>query len=171
MSTNFRDALNGATDDLHQFDTATGDDLAAFDDATGATFVPAGWYVCDLARGEVVMTKTNKTAYRLSLDVREGPHRGFRVWRYFTFDTPANANRAKATLAPLGLRTSADLRKPFPGPGRTITLRVLVTVHDRPDGTKGNNIERFEVIDDRTAPPNPNAVNLDGYTSPEGGTQ
>jgi hypothetical protein len=166
MSTpNFRDALH---DDLSRFDTAAGDDLAAFDAATGETFIPAGWYACLIARGEIVTTRTtSKTAYRLALDVADGPHRGFRIWRYFTFDTPVNANRAKAALAPLGLRTSTDLRKPFPGPGRTVIVRALVTVQDRPDGSKANNLERFEITEDRTAPVSRNTVNPEDFT---GGT-
>lgn len=170
MST-FRDALNDTTTDLSAFDTAgAGSDLSAFDQATGATHIPAGWYSCALVAGELVTTKKGKPAYRLALDVVDGPHRGFRLWRYFTWENPANANRAKAALAPLGLKTSGDLRKPFPGPGRSIALRVLVTVQDRPEGTKGNNIERFEVTEYKSATANPNAVNLDDFTSAEGGT-
>jgi hypothetical protein len=167
----FRDALNSQNDDLNKFDTATtGDaDLAAFDEATGATHIPAGWYDCTLVCGERHMTKKGKSAYRLILDVADGSHRGHRLWRYFTFDTPANANRAKAALAPFGLKTSADLKKPFPGPGRSITLRALVTALDRPDGLKGNNIERFEVTEDKTITMNPNAVNPDDFMRAEGG--
>ena len=169
MSTNFRDSLN-RSDELNRFDSATGgEDLAAFDEATGATHIPAGWYCCSLVCGELITTKKGKPAYRLTLDLCEGPHAGFRLWRYYTFESPANANRAKAALTPLGLKTSADLKKPFPGLGRSITLRALVTVQDRPDGQKGNNIERFEVVEDKTVAANPNAVNLDQFTSAEGG--
>lgn len=165
----FRDALNGAGN-LDRFDQAAGgDDLAAFDAATGDTHVPAGWYACTVDRGELVTTKKGKTAYRLSLDVTDGPHAGFRLWRYFTFDTPANANRAKVGLAPLGLRTSADLRKLYPGPGRAVAVRALVGVQDRPDGTKGNDVERLEMVEDRLAPPNPNAVDPAGLVAREGG--
>jgi hypothetical protein len=170
MST-FRDALNGPNDELNGFDSASGgDDLAAFDHATGATHVPAGWYDCNLVCGELVSTKKGKPAYRLTLDVSDGPHRGFRLWRYFTWENAANANRAKAALAPFGLKTSSDLRKPFPGSGRVITLKALVTVQDRPDGMKGNNIERFGVVEDTTVTANPNAVNPDDFANAEGGT-
>src|SRR5262249_25591011 len=117
MSPNFRAALSGLSNDLSRFDTAAGsDDLANFDAADGTTSIPAGWYTATVTCGELVTTKAGKCAYRLALDVSEGPHRWFRLWRYFTFDTPLNANRAKALLAPLGLRTSADLRRPFPDP-------------------------------------------------------
>ncbi|MDB5311554.1 MAG: hypothetical protein JWO38_5756 [Gemmataceae bacterium] len=168
----FRDALNSGSDDLTPFDQAPGgDDLANFDAATGETFIPAGWYSATIVRGEVVTTKKQKQAYRLSFDVADGPHRGFRLWRYFTFDNAANANRAKVQLAPLGLTTSAALRAPFPGPNRVITLKILVGVQKRPDGTPSNDVERFEVTDDRTAPPNPNAVNLEDYAGDEGGTR
>jgi hypothetical protein len=172
MSTpNFREALNGPNDDLNRFDSAGSGDLSAFDEATGETVIPAGLYLCDVVRGELVTTKTTgKTAYRLSLDVSDGPHRGFRLWRYYTFDTPSTANRAKFALAPLGLTTSAELRKPFPGPGRTVKVRALVAVQVRPDGTRSNDVERFTVESDTTAMPNPNAVNLDGFTPGEGGT-
>lgn len=169
MAANFRDALNGPNEDLTKFDAAGGgDDLAAFDAATGETHVPAGWYACTVARGELTATKAEKTAYRLAFDVAEGPHTGFRLWRYFTFDTPAAANWAKLALAPLGLRTSADLKKPFPGPGRVVTVRLLVTVRDDPQYGKRNDVERFDVTDDRAAPPNPNAVDPDQLAG-EGG--
>src|SRR5262249_19253455 len=134
MAANFREALNDANDDLTKFDTAAGgDDLAAFDAASGETHVPAGWYDCIIARGELTTTKAGKTAYRIAFDVRDGQYEGFRLWRYFTFDSPAAANRAKLLLAPLGLKTSADLKKPFPGPGRVVTVRVLAAMRDDPN--------------------------------------
>jgi hypothetical protein len=137
---------------------------------TGTTHIPAGWYDCVLVCGELVTTKKGKPAYRLALDVSNGPHLCFRLWRYFTWENTANANRSKAALGPFGLKTSADLRKPFPGPGRTITLRVLVTVQDRPDATKGNNIERLEVVEDKTATTSPNSVNPDDFAGAVEGT-
>jgi hypothetical protein len=168
MSTpNFRDALNDPTDPLTRFDAA-GDDLAAFDAATGQTHVPPGWYAATVARGEIATTKTTgKTCYRLALDLADDPHRGFRVWRTLTFDTAANANRAKVLLDPLGLRTSADLRRPFPGPGRVVRVRVLLGVNTW-QGTTTNTVERVELVEDLAAPANPNAVLLDGT---EGGTR
>ena len=167
---NFRDALNSPNDDLNNFDAAGGgDDLAAFDAATGETHIPAGVYACTVARGEVTLTKQAKQAYRLALDVADGPHRGFRLWRYFTFNTPGAANYAKKMLAPLGLKTAADLRKkPFPEAGRVIAVSVLVTVREDPQFGTRNDVERFVVTDDRTAPANPNAVDLDKITGVEG---
>jgi hypothetical protein len=169
MAANFRDALNDPNDDLNKFDSASGDDFAAFDAASGEVSVPPGWYNCTIARGEVTSTKKGKTAYRLAFDVDEEPHRGFRFWRYFTFDSPAAANWAKLTLAPLGLKTAADLRQPFPAPGRVVKARVLVTLREDPQWGKRNDVERFEVTDDRTAPPNPNAVDPDKLAGDEGG--
>lgn len=171
MAVNFRDALNDPNDDLNKFDAATGgDDLAAFDAATGETHIPAGTYTCTVARGEVTLSKQGKQVYRLALDVADGPHRGFRLWRYYTFGTQGAANYAKNALAPLGLNSAADLRKkPFPEPGRSITVKVLVTVRDDPQFGTRNDVERFVVTDDRTAPPNPNAVDPDKLASGEGG--
>lgn len=163
MSTpNFRDALNDPNDDLNRFDAATGfDDLSAFDNAAGVAVLPAGWYAVTVVRGELLTTKKGKAAYRLTLDVADGPHAGFRLWRYFLLDTQASANRSKAALAPLGLLTSADLRRPFPGPNRAVVLRALVVVKPRPDGGDGNDTERFTVVEDRATVPNPNAVDPD----------
>lgn len=159
-----------APNDPNQSDNATGaDDLSAFDKASGVTCVPAGIYVCTVVRGELLTTKTDKLAYRLTFDVSDGPHTGFRLWKYLMLDTDAAAGRAKAVLLPFGITTSADLRKPFPGPGRVITVRALVVVKPRPDGTDGNDIERFTVIDDRSAPPNPNSVDPYAYVVREGG--
>ena len=170
MSVNFRDALNDANDDLNRFDSAGGgDDLAAFDAATGETSIPPGWYPCTIHQGEVITTKKGKIAYRLAFDVIDAPHAGFRLWRYFTFETPAAANWAKLALAPLGLKSSSDLRKPFPDPGRVVIVRALVSVREDPQWGKRNDVERFEVLDDRADLPNPNAVDMDKLASGEGG--
>jgi hypothetical protein len=162
MSPNFRDALGRPADPLAAFDAApAGDDLAAFDAATGQTHVPAGWYAAAVAKGQLGTTRSDgRPCYRLALDLADGPQPGLRVWRTFTFDTPANANRTKGTLAPLGLRTSADLRQPYPGPGRAVTVRVLLGVNTW-QGQTTNTVERLELVDDHTAPANPNAVDLD----------
>jgi hypothetical protein len=163
--------LNFDRDDLSGFDAAgtPGDALAGFDSASGATFVPAGNYLCQLESGALVMTKAGKTAYRLRFAVAEpAEYAGFALWRYFVMGDRANDNRAKAGLAPLGLRTAADLRRsPFPDPGRSILCRVLVAVQEKPDGTTGNDVVRFTVERDDRAAPNPFAVPLDAG---EGGT-
>lgn len=144
--------LNFNPDDLGAFDRAPdpADDLAAFDAASGATCVPAGWYLCRVEAGELVPTKTSKTAYRLRFVVVEpAAHVGFTLWRYFTFADPANANRAKAALAPLGLHSGADLKRaPFPEVGRTIFCKVLVGIQK--DDPSRNDVMRFTVErDDR----------------------
>jgi hypothetical protein len=168
----FRDSLNNnPDDDLNRFDQAGGDDLANFDDASGETSIPAGTYTATIFRGELVTTKKGKTAYRLTFDISDGPHAGFRVWRYYMFDSKPAANRSKFALAPLKLQTSADLRELFPGAGRVVTVRLLVGVQTMTDGTKSNDVERFEVVNDRIDPPNPNAVNPADFTPPEGGSQ
>lgn len=151
--------LNFNPDDLGAFDNAPdpADALAAFDNATGATCVPAGWYRCRLESGELVTTSTGKQAYRLRFAVVEpAEHAGFTLWRYLVLNDPqdanrakANANKAKAALAPLGLRTGADLqRAPFPDIGRTIVCNVLVTIQKN-DPTR-NDVERFTVERDES---------------------
>jgi len=143
--------LNFNPDDLGAFDRAPdpSDDLAAFDAASGATCVPAGWYLCRLDAGELVVTKTSsKRAYRLKFIVVEPTvHAGFALWRYYVLEDAAAANRAKAALEPLKLRTSADLRiAPFPEAGRTILCNVLATIQKN-DPTR-NDVERFTVVSD-----------------------
>lgn len=142
--------LNFNADDLDQFDRAADPDgaLSAFDSAAGVSVIPAGWYVCRLEAGELVNTSTGKPAYRLRFAVQEpAEHAGFTLWRYYVLHDAANANRAKAALAPLGIRTSADLRRaPFPAAGRTITCKVLVAIQKN-DPTR-NDVERFVVVSD-----------------------
>jgi len=159
--------LNFDSDDLADFDSAgtpNADALAGFDAATGATFVPAGTYVCRLEAGALVTTKKGKPAYRLRFAVVEpAEHAGFAHWRYYVLDTPDAQNRGKVALAPLGLCQAADLRRsPFPEPGRVILCRVLVGLQQRPDGSTGNDVIRFTVERDDRAAPNPFAVPLDG---------
>jgi len=141
--------LNFNPDDLGAFDKASdpADELAAFDNATGTTHVPAGVYLCQLEAGELATTRTGKQGYRLRFVIVEpSEHAGFAPWRWYTFADAASANRAKAALAPLGISTSADLRRiPFPESGRTILCRVVVGVQQRPDGTPGNDVVRFSI--------------------------
>lgn len=172
----FTDALNMPEDDpLKNFDRDAGDDLSAFDAAEGKSHIPAGWYVCRVTRGELVPTKKGKTAFRVTFDVADGQHVGFRLWKWYVLTDPdpdktaAFANRAKIALSPLGLRTQHDLRRPFPGIGRAIIVRALVTEQPRPDGLPGNDVERFEVVDDRTTPPNPHAIDPTTFGGGEGG--
>jgi hypothetical protein len=138
--------LNFNPDDLGAFERAADptDALAAFDSASGETCIPAGWYSCRIEAGELLTTKSGKPAYRLRFAV-VGPaeHAGFTLWRYYTLDA-ANAGRAKAALAPLGLNTSADLRRaPFPEVGRLIRCKVLVAIQK--NDPSRNDVERFIV--------------------------
>jgi hypothetical protein len=137
-------------DDLGAFDRAPdpSDALAAFDNATGATFVPAGIYLCRLEAGELTTTRAGKQAYRLRFVVVEPTeHAGFPLWRYYTFADKASANRAKAALAPLRISTSADLQRiPFPEAGRVIICRVVVGIQ-KDDPTR-NDVVRFTVVSD-----------------------
>lgn len=158
--------LNFDPSSLGSFDAAhdPADALAGFDSADGVTTVPPGMYRCQLQSGELVTTKTGKSAYRLRFVVDEPEkHAGFQLLRYFVLNDPANANRAKAALAPLGLKSSADLKQfPFPQPGRTIICKLLVGVQKN-DPTM-NDVLRFSIESDTagTAPTNPYAVPLDG---------
>lgn len=142
--------LNFNPGDLDQFDRASdpADALSAFDSAAGVSVIPSGQYACTLEAGELVTTSTGKPAYRLRFAVvTPAEHAGFILWRYYVMHDAANANRAKAALAPLGIRTSADLRRaPFPEVGRTITCNVLVAIQKN-DPTR-NDVERFVVISD-----------------------
>jgi hypothetical protein len=160
--------LNFNPDDLGGFDAAGSsgdDDLGGFDAAAGVTFVPGGWYLCKLEAGDLLRTKsTGKRAYRLRFSVIEpAEHVGFALWRYYTLDTQAAQNQAKAALSPLGLTNQVKLRvKPFPEAGRSIICRVLVGVQQKPDGSTGNDVIRFTVERDDRTPPNPFAVSPDG---------
>ena len=144
--------LNFDPNDFEGFDRAGkpgDDDISGFDSATGVTCVPAGSYLCRLEAGELVPTKTGKRAYRLRFSVVEpATFAGFTLWRYYTLDNPANNERAKAALLPLGLKTVADLRRaPFPEVGRAIVCKVLVGIQKN-DPTR-NDVIRFTVESDR----------------------
>ena len=134
---------NNPDDPLDGFDK---DPLDGFDDAVSV--IPLGQYDCRLECGELTTTKTGKPAYRLRFAVADGPFKSFVLWRWLMLDNPASMARAKAALEPLGLKTAADLRKPFPGLGREIICKVFVTVEPW-QGTDRNGIEQFVVTSDR----------------------
>jgi hypothetical protein len=125
------------------------DALASYDAAVIA--IPPGPVTCTIIRGELIETWDGKPAYRLTLEVADGPHRGFRLYRSFTFDSNDTASRSKLILSPLGLKTSADLSLPFPGAGRTLTVDVLVGAQTRPDGYPVNRVLRIELVSDEAA--------------------
>ena len=140
-------------------------DLSGFDSATGITVIPPGKYPCTVVRGELTSTKTGKLAYVLTIDVSDGPHTGHRLWRYCLLDNPAAINRSKAILAGLGLKSSADLKAPFPPFGAVVRVAAIVGLQ-RNDPTR-NEVERIELIAIEKAPSSPFAVDLNAK---EGGT-
>jgi hypothetical protein len=139
--------LNFNPDDLGAFDRAPdpADDLDAFDRASGVTVVPPGCYECRLECGELTVANSGRRAYRLRFVVLSpSEHAGFTLWRYCMLHDTANMNRAKAALAPLGLKSGADLRRnPFPEVGRRIVCKVLVGVQR--DDPSRNEVLRFTV--------------------------
>jgi hypothetical protein len=145
------------------------DALAAFAAADGKTAIPAGRYRAIVLEGDLVQTKSNKTAYRLTFAVLEGPHAGHRLWRWYSLATPAAANLAKAALRPLGLVTPEDLAGPYPGAHRVVTVYLLVGSQTRPDGLPGNDILRIEDVSIETISPNPNAVDPKEHLDAGGG--
>lgn len=158
------------------YDAAAGNDgfdLDGFDKADGTTTVPAGVYVCKIERGELTKTKAGKTAYRLCLKtVEPAAHAGFTLWRWYTFGDTAADNRAKLALAPLGFKTSADLRAAYPPVGKDVYVKALVTLKADPQRGPSNDVERFEPCPPpagAVTPPNPFALPPD--TEKEGGKQ
>lgn len=146
-------------------------DLSAFDAASGTTTVPAGVYTLRIERGELTQTKAGKPAFRLCFKTVEPvEHAGFTLWRWFVLDDRAGFERAKKALAPLGLRTADDLRRPFPPLGKDVFVKALVTLKNDPQHGPSNDVQRFEPCDPPAGavrPPNPFAVPLP--TPGEGG--
>jgi len=170
-SLNFGNGANpfgSSSQNLDGFDAAPsldGVDLSGFDNADGKLTVPAGVYLCRIERGELIVTRAGKPAYRLRFaTVEPAEHAGFTLWRYFVLADAAGFNRAKIALAPLGIRCADDLRKAYPPIGTTLYVRALVTIRPAKDGyPESNDVERFELCDPpagTVAPPNPFAVPL-----------
>ena len=155
--------MNFPTDHFGGFDSGNAagfGDFGGFDSANGVTHVPAGVYVATIERGNATRTKTGKDAYQLCFKITDGPHVGFTVWEKMTFGVSASLTaRFRPMLAQLGLTTVADLLKPFPPIGRTITCKILVSVREYQGQTR-NNVERFEVVSNEDTATNPFAVPL-----------
>lgn len=158
------------------FDSAHGNDgfdLDGFDKADGTTTVPTGVYVCKIERGELTKTKREKPAYRLCLKTVEPPElAGYTLWRWYVLADAAGLNRAKNALAPLGIKTSADLRASYPPIGTDVYVKALVTTKNDPDRGPSNDVERFVPCPPPAGvvtTPNPFAIPLDEVK--EGGTK
>jgi hypothetical protein len=147
------------------------DALAAFDAAKGNTAIPPGQYRATVIEGRMLLTRAGKPAYRLTLVVADGPHAGHRLWRYYTFGSPSEVNRAKAALRPLGIEGADDLRRLYPAPGSVITVKILVGTQTRPDGLPGNDVMRIEVESITATLPNPNLVDPFEHAVEGGGSQ
>ena len=139
----------GSADDdqLNGFDSAPDTsefDLGGFDHATGETTVPAGNYLCEIERGELIKTKTGKSAYRLRFKiVAPEKYAGFKLWRWFTLEDQPAMERAKAALAPFDFKTAAHLRAEYPPLGETVYSRCLISLkNDRTYGPS-NDVQRF----------------------------
>lgn len=120
--------------------------LDAFDTAEPFRLLPAGVYIARVVSGQYTQTKTKgEDCYRMSFEVTEGPHRGERVPRIWTFGERA-VRYAKRDLAAFGLTTAKQLLEPFPPTGRELYCRLTVALQRRDDGSEFNDIKRIDVL-------------------------
>lgn len=162
-------ALDFNDPSLAGFDSAPGGyDLSGFDTATGDTTVPAGTYLCRVESGELKETASGLPAYVLRFSVvAPAEHSGATFWNWSMLAGQTAINRSKKELAPLGLRTLAQLQSPFPPDGEEVFCQCIVTVRDSEEYGPRNNVKRFTRCDppegEAAAPaslPNPFAVPL-----------
>ena len=125
-----------------------GGGLDGFDAADAAPEyapIPPGIYSARILRGEYTSTRAGADAYRLRLEVTEGPQAGKSVIRTWTFGAKAMPY-TKRDLAPLGLTTSAKLLSPFPEAGREYLVRLVVALQRGDDGIERNDVKKIDVL-------------------------
>jgi hypothetical protein len=122
--------------------------INAFDAAEAAPEfapLPPGIYTARVLRGEYCSTKAGADAYRLRLQVTDGPHTGKTVIRTWTFGVKA-LPYTKRDLSPFGLTTTTKLLSPFPEAGREYLVRLVVALQRGDDGIERNDVKRIEVV-------------------------
>jgi hypothetical protein len=120
--------------------------LDAFDTATPFRPLQPGVYTARVVSGQYTQTKTKgEDCYRIVFQVTEGPHRGERVARVWTFGDRA-VRYAKRDLAAFGLATAKQLLEPFPPIGREICCKLVVALQRGDDGSEFNDVKRVEVL-------------------------
>jgi len=122
--------------------------LSGFDAAQPAPAyspLPAGIYIARVIRGEVTQTKAGHDAYRMTLEVIDGPHAGKTLIKTWAFTAKA-LPYTKRDLAAFGLTMSNQLLSPFPEPGREYFVRLVVALQRLDDGRELNDIKRCEVL-------------------------
>jgi hypothetical protein len=125
-----------------------GEGIAAFDSTAPApefSPIPPGVYAARVVRGEICSTKAGADAYRMWLEVTEGPYTGRTLVRTWTFGARALAY-TKRDLSVFGLTSSTKLLSPFPEPGREYFVRLVVALQRGDDGTQWNDIKKIDVI-------------------------
>jgi len=106
--------------------------------------IPKGEYVADVTQGEAIESRTNATpGYRLTFEIVDGPHKGYRLWHECWF-TPKAISRSKRDLAKLGVTSLEQLEQPLPAKFR---CKVKVSLRKDDDGEERNRIRQFNVVE------------------------
>lgn len=122
--------------------------LDAFDSAQPApeyTPLAAGIYQVRIVSGSYQQTKSNADGYRIAFEVVEGPHKGRRMSRTYTFGDKA-IEYTKRDLAKFGLTTGQQLLEPFPAMGREVFCRLFVAVQRGDNGAEFNDVKKIDAV-------------------------
>lgn len=126
---------------------ASRDDLARKFEQTEAAgdmqTLPRGEYLCLVTDGELVESKSATPGYSLTFTVRDGEHKGRKLW-HTAWLTEAALPMTKRDLLKLGITSLDMLDRPLPA-GIVCAVKVVVRVDD--DGVERNRVTAFHVVE------------------------
>jgi hypothetical protein len=118
------------------------DDWSTIRPAPDFAPIPPGKYIAWAIDGELFNAGTGTPGYKLTFQVREGEHKGRKVW-YDIWLTDAARSQARRDFAKLGVETKDQLEQPLP---KWIRCEVHVTLRANDRGEEFNHVRRFDVL-------------------------
>jgi hypothetical protein len=113
--------------------------------------IPAGKYAARLLGGALDVARTGTPSYKLTFEIKDGPHAGRRCW-YDVWLSDAAQRGAVRDFAKLGIHSQEQLERDLPA---GMVCEIIVAVHREDSGTERNVVKTFTVTGTEAPEPNP----------------